>query len=168
MEVRLALGGRLIVVVLEQGPAGYGARVDGESHHVVLLGPARAAGGAEERALEVDGRPCRTLVARTRDRILVGLDGRTFSFEVAGAETRPGEARARSGAVVAPMPGKIVAVLVSPGDVVEAGQPLVVLEAMKMETTLTAEVGGTVGAVLAAAGATVDAGSVLVEIGAAG
>jgi biotin carboxyl carrier protein len=55
-------------------------------------------------------------------------------------------------------------VLVAAGDAVTAGQPLVVIEAMKMETTLAAEIDGTVRSVAAEAGAMVDAGSVLVEI----
>lgn len=172
MEVRLSLGSRLVTVQLERADDGFTARVDGEVRRVVVL-PRSLVGTAsgatiEEIALEVDGRPCSAVVARTRDRILVGLDGLAFSFGTADTEGRGGDARARSGAVVAPMPGKIVAVLVAPGDTVEAGQPLVVLEAMKMETTLAAEVGGKVGAVLAVAGATVDAGAVLVEIGPAG
>jgi 3-methylcrotonyl-CoA carboxylase alpha subunit len=62
------------------------------------------------------------------------------------------------------MPGKVVKVFVVAGDAVTAGQPLVVVEAMKMETTLSAEIDGTVKAVNANAGDTVDAGAVLVEI----
>jgi biotin carboxyl carrier protein len=62
------------------------------------------------------------------------------------------------------MPGKVVKVLVATGDAVTAGQPLVVVEAMKMETTLAAEIDGTVKAVNASTGDTVDAGAVLVEI----
>jgi len=55
-------------------------------------------------------------------------------------------------------------VLVAEGDVVEVGQALVVLEAMKMESTLAAEVAGRVTSVRAVAGATVAGGDVLVEI----
>jgi biotin carboxyl carrier protein len=62
------------------------------------------------------------------------------------------------------MPGKVVKVLVAAGDAVTAGQPLVVVEAMKMETTLAAEIDGTVKSVNASTGDTVDAGAVLVEI----
>ena len=62
------------------------------------------------------------------------------------------------------MPGKVVAVMVALGDTVEAGQPVIVLEAMKMETTLVAEVPGRVTAVEAVAGTTVDAGALLVAI----
>ena len=80
--------------------------------------------------------------------------------------TRPPAAARAGGAgtVVAPMPGKIVRVLVAVGDTVEAGAPLVVLEAMKMETTLRSEIAGTVVAVSVEAGATVDAGAALVEL----
>jgi biotin carboxyl carrier protein len=62
------------------------------------------------------------------------------------------------------MPGKVVRVLVSAGDRVEAGQALVVLEAMKMETMLRAEIAGTVSAISAEPGIMVDAGVVLVEL----
>ena len=65
---------------------------------------------------------------------------------------------------VAPMPGKVLQVLVAVGDAVEPGQPLVVLEAMKMETTLRAEIAGTVAAVGASPGDMVEAGAALVEI----
>ena len=62
------------------------------------------------------------------------------------------------------MPGKVLAVLVTPGDQVAVGQPLVVLEAMKMESTLTADVAGTVRTVATVPGATVGGGDLLVEI----
>ena len=68
---------------------------------------------------------------------------------------------------MAPMPGKVVKVLVATGDVVTVGQALVVLEAMKMETTLVAEVAGTVAMVAATPGGMIDAGAVVVEIVAA-
>jgi len=66
--------------------------------------------------------------------------------------------------VRAPMPGLVVAVLVAPGDAVEAGQGLVVLEAMKMENELKAPAAGTVAAVHAAPGAAVGKNDLLVEL----
>jgi acetyl-CoA/propionyl-CoA carboxylase biotin carboxyl carrier protein len=75
----------------------------------------------------------------------------------------PGVAGA-DGAVVAPMQGVIVRVAVGEGDVVEAGQVLVVLEAMKMEQPLTAPRGGTVRALNADVGARVAAGTVLAMV----
>jgi biotin carboxyl carrier protein len=66
--------------------------------------------------------------------------------------------------LTAPIPGKVVAVKVKPGDQIEPGQALVVLEAMKMENELAAEQAGTVAAVHAVAGDTVEGGELLVEL----
>ncbi|HHW43001.1 biotin/lipoyl-binding protein [Desulfofundulus thermobenzoicus] len=77
----------------------------------------------------------------------------------------PPAAPAGAGAVTAPMPGNINAVKVKPGDQVKAGDPLVVLEAMKMENEITAPVAGTVEEVRVKAGQTVNNGDVLVVIG---
>jgi biotin carboxyl carrier protein len=76
-------------------------------------------------------------------------------------------AAARSHAVCATMPGVVVTVTVRSGDVVAAGQPLVVLEAMKMQNPVRAPRGGHVGRVLVEAGAQVEAGAALVELEAA-
>mgnify|MGYP001226136442 FL=1 len=62
------------------------------------------------------------------------------------------------------MPGKIIQVLVSEGDSVVKGQALVVMEAMKMEQTMTAPSDGEVTAVRVAEGDQVDAGAALVVI----
>jgi biotin carboxyl carrier protein len=62
------------------------------------------------------------------------------------------------------MPGKIVRVLVREGDQVRAHQPVVVVEAMKMENELRAERDGTVAEILVAEGRTVDSGALLVVI----
>lgn len=66
--------------------------------------------------------------------------------------------------VVAPMPGKIVRVLVAPGDDVAARQAVVVVEAMKMENELRAGRAGVVREVLVAQGASVEAGATLVVL----
>jgi biotin carboxyl carrier protein len=66
--------------------------------------------------------------------------------------------------LTAPIPGKVVKVHVEVGDEVEAGQPLVVLEAMKMENELTAEQAGTVTAVHVEPGRTVSTGDPLADL----
>jgi biotin carboxyl carrier protein len=66
--------------------------------------------------------------------------------------------------IVAPMPGKIVRVAVTPGDAVRARQTIVVIEAMKMENELRAGRDGTVVEVHAREGASVEAGALLVVI----
>ncbi|MCK6529408.1 biotin/lipoyl-binding protein [Myxococcota bacterium] len=62
------------------------------------------------------------------------------------------------------MPGKVVAVLVTQGQAVAAGQGLVVIEAMKMENELKAPVAGRVARIAVVPGGTVDGGQVLVEL----
>jgi biotin carboxyl carrier protein len=73
-------------------------------------------------------------------------------------------AGAGDGRVVAPMPGRVVKVLVAAGDRVEARQGVVVVEAMKMENELRAPRAGTVREVRVAEGASVEAQTVLVVI----
>ncbi len=66
--------------------------------------------------------------------------------------------------LVAPMPGLVVRVTVQPGDVVAAGQGLVVMEAMKMENELRAPAAGTVKSVRVVPGTAIEKGAVLVEL----
>jgi biotin carboxyl carrier protein len=80
-----------------------------------------------------------------------------------GAQGGSAPVEARDG-LFAPVPGKIVDVFVQPGDKVDEGTPLVVLEAMKMENELRALKKGTVTAVLVKKGDTADRGQLLVAI----
>ena len=79
-----------------------------------------------------------------------------------------GEGAADGGRLSAPMPGKVVAFLVRAGDAVEAGQPLAVIEAMKMEHTIAAPRAGTVAELLYRAGDAVGEGDELLRLTAAG
>ncbi len=72
--------------------------------------------------------------------------------------------QAAPGGLVAPMPGKIAAVHVKKGDAVKAGQPLIVVEAMKMEHTVAAPADGTVAQVRFKTGDQVAEGEVLVVV----
>jgi glutaconyl-CoA/methylmalonyl-CoA decarboxylase subunit gamma len=65
---------------------------------------------------------------------------------------------------LSPMPGRVVKVLVSPGDSVAVGQPLVVMEAMKMENEIRAKTAGTVARVHVSAGDTVESNAKLVTL----
>ncbi len=164
MEITLRLRGHTFSVQLLSEGDGHTATVDGAAHHVTLITAVPAGPNADEVTVALDGRTRRAVVARTRDRVVVALAGRVFTFEIGDADAGGHAAGAGSGVITAPMPGKIVAVRVAVGDAVEVGTPLVVLEAMKMESTLASEVGGRVAAVRVDAGALVAAGDVLVEI----
>ena len=113
--------------------------------------------------LTIDGRRYPIFAARRKDSILVAVASASFEFKP--AEDSRLRARGLAAAeIVAPMPGKVLKVLVKDGDLVEAGQPLVVIEAMKMETALAAESAALVKRVLVAEGQTVDHGAVLIEL----
>ena len=92
-------------------------------------------------------------------RTVVFADGQSFEFAL---ESRgSGAAAAGDGAILAPMPGKVIAVDVAAGDTVTAGQRLMVLEAMKMEHALTAPFDGTVTELAATEGGQVQVEAVL-------
>jgi biotin carboxyl carrier protein len=102
------------------------------------------------------------------DRAVVVVDGVLVMVTVAQvlAARRGGGAAARrgDGAMRAPMAGRVVRILVAPGQAVAARQGVVVVEAMKMENELRAPHPGIVRAVHVSSGASVDAGQVLVEL----
>lgn len=99
----------------------------------------------------------------------VRIAGRELDVKIEDARTRHireltgAGAGAQSRDLRAPMPGLVVKVLVEPGQAVEPGDGLVVVEAMKMENELRAEAGGTVAAVEVTTGQTVDRDEVLVR-----
>jgi biotin carboxyl carrier protein len=123
-----------------------------------------SAGPAAGRAIVVD-------LDRRRDHVVATTGATEVKLVVEDARhKRLREAARRDVAVVrgesirAPIAGKVVKVLCAVGDTVNAGQAVLVLEAMKMENELVAERGGTVSAIHRAAGNSVDTGEVLVEL----
>lgn len=160
-------------------------RIDGREEQIEILAPAPACrfrlGGGGERAAQVeapepcvysvllDGRSYEARVEETPAALVVVIDGYRFEIEVRDPRRF---ARRSAGAggegvqtVAAPMPGKVVRVLVAAGDSVEAGQGLLVVEAMKMQNEMKAARAGSVLSISAREGDTVAAGEVLATIG---
>jgi biotin carboxyl carrier protein len=98
----------------------------------------------------------------------VSVNGRVFHVEVFDPRSLRGKRPAAEGSgaqtVAALMPGRVIRVLVETGQDVEAGQGLVVVEAMKMQNEMKSPRAGRVVEVRSAAGATVSAGDILVVI----
>lgn len=139
--------------------------------------------------IEVDGRPVQVdaletdgaWTVRVGDRMVeLWLDGEPpeFHFVASGARlsarVESEQSRLTAGAdaldsgggqVCAPMPGRVVKVLVGQGDQVEASTPVVVVEAMKMENELVANVAGTITEICVEADQHVDGGEALIRIG---
>ncbi len=106
--------------------------------------------GRYERAITCNGRRYKIVAASQGARLLIEVDS------VPHAITRDDGGQVRS-----PSPAFVVAVLVAEGDIVRTGDPLAVIESMKMETTITAPHGGVVTAVLAPLNTQVKAGTPL-------
>ena len=109
--------------------------------------------------LRLDGQPPSLQLAASGLR----LEARVES-ERSRATTGGDDGAAAAGDVIAPMPGRVVKVLVADGDEVAAGTPVIVVEAMKMENELCAAASGTVTEICAEMGHNVDGGAVLVRI----
>ncbi|MBL3562275.1 acetyl/propionyl/methylcrotonyl-CoA carboxylase subunit alpha [Rhodovulum sulfidophilum] len=150
-------------------------RRDGEEVAGTLLfeGPARATVEIGQTVLDarlapegwrVDGAlPGAVLRAGGAIHVFAGADG-SFSFTPVDPLDRAAAAGAGADVIEAPMPGLLKTLAVSEGEHVAAGQPLAVLEAMKMEHMLAAPRAGIVAEVLAAPGAQVEAGAALIRL----
>lgn len=121
--------------------------------HLLVNGQSTAIAATKDEdgwQLAVDGWPVRAAVVDERTRAI-----RTMTGAAAGPQgPKP---------VRAPMPGLIVRVEVAVGDTVKPGQPVVAMEAMKMENELKADGAGVVSRILAEPGKAVEKGTVLVE-----
>jgi 3-methylcrotonyl-CoA carboxylase alpha subunit len=95
-------------------------------------------------------------------RIAVFVDGWAFTFDYVDPLEPPRAEAAGGGRISAPIPGNVTKLMIGPGDAVKRGQPLLVLEAMKMELTLTAPADGVIEAVNAKVGEMVEEGRELV------
>jgi pyruvate carboxylase subunit B len=151
--------------------AGSSVLLDGRRYEVEL----QSVPGTPLRRLLVDGASHRVVAGagETKGSWDLHLDGHRIAVDVVDERTRAiremtGKSNAPTGPrpVKAPMPGMIVRVDVQVGDVVRAGQGVVIIEAMKMENELKAEAAGTVSNVLAVPGTAVEKGTVLIEFAA--
>ncbi len=165
MRYVVDVGGRTLEVELDGGRV----RVDGVELVAELTdlpgtpGSLLAVGDVVHRVGVVRGasRGRYTLSIEGRRYEVEALDERTHAIRQLSAKTA---APAGPAPLVAPMPGLIVRVSVAVGDLVQAGQGLVVMEAMKMENELRASSAATVKAVRVAPGTAVERGAILVDL----
>jgi len=162
MEYRDSSGG-VWAIRLSGNPARVvSASKDGEDY-AGLIGASVEADQRPDRIwIERDGECRLAHIALVGDSWWVHIDGTIVVVD----RLEPGVSSAAesSGALVAPMPGKVLEVHIAPGQSVRQGDTLLVLEAMKMEHRIEASADGSIIAVHFQEGAQVDAGTVLVEI----
>jgi methylmalonyl-CoA carboxyltransferase small subunit len=137
----------------------YRASVDGTEYIVVV-----EQCGEATLSLAIDGRRYRVDLAREDRNRLVAVEGEVYTFAPESDGAAHSVANVAQPEIVAPMPGKVLQVAVQVGEHVAAGDTLLILEAMKMETRLTAETAASVVEVRVAAGDMVDGGQVLVVL----
>lgn len=170
MTFEVEVNGRGRLISIERATAGkYRVTVNGRAHTVDAIrvgsfGLSLLFDGADRASREIQVAP-----AGTPGEVLVSLDGRSVTAVVNGRRERRGAADGGAHArgeqrVVAPMPGRVVRLLVAIGDEVVARQPIVVVEAMKMENELRAPKAGRIKEIAVAAGDSVEAGRMLVLV----
>jgi biotin carboxyl carrier protein len=168
MTFEIQVNGRTRTVAIEKAAAGtYRVSLDGHVRDV----DATRVGFYGLSLLDVASgivRDVQVTPTGTRSELLVTTGGRTIVATLNGRRSgrAPGEGGSADGeqAVTAPMPGRVVRVLVSPGDEVAVRQGVVVVEAMKMENELRSPKAGRVKDVAVAPGTSVEAGRTLVVI----
>jgi len=158
VELQAVSGGQHHTLTVQGAGAATRVILDGEVVEVDVFaaGPALYSLLIGGQAYEVD---CLTVEGG----YVVLVNGQPFQVTLApaGAPVAAPPTAVGGGAIRAPMSGKVLRLLVAPGDVVAAGAPLLVLEAMKMENELRAPRAGRVAAMPVAAGASVAGGDVL-------
>jgi biotin carboxyl carrier protein len=160
-----SVSGRTVRVEVRGGSGRYTLRLDGKPLEV---GVSDAGSGSGYRSLLVGTTSHELGIEREGDAYRVSFPG--VSVVVALAEAARGSATVAPRAdgparLTAPMPGRIVRVLSSAGADVEAGQGLMVIEAMKMENELRAPRGGRLTELLVREGQAVEAGALLAVVG---
>ena len=166
MTVWVEIGGRQRCVELP-------SNADGAATTIVVDGKQTVADVRMLRdgvlSLIVGGRQFQCILQRDADGDAVVVAGKRFGFSIADPRSLAGQRGATGGsdgpkAVKAPMPGRVVRILVAVGDEVEKERGLVVIEAMKMQNELKSPKTGHVFRVAVAVGDTVAAGDVLVIV----
>jgi len=168
MEYRYRYHDAEYAVTLDRQPDGsYLARIGDRSYRVEAA--PRPDG---ELSLIVDGKRLAAHVATRKTRTgihhyvaLAGRETRVFELgKPTGSTRRAGGATGSAGGLTAQMPGQVTQVFVAEGDTVSEGQPLMLLEAMKMEIRVAAPSAGVVARILVTAGQSIEREQALIEI----
>ena len=162
MKLLLTRDGRDLEVEVEPDGQGFRVTLEGRTHHV------DATTGETVRA-RIDARPVEGWVSRRGDTLEVELRGRRYHFRVRDPRApkvtrRKSQEDASRGELHAPMPGLVLQIMAHVGEEVEAGHPVIVVEAMKMQNALVAPLKGRVISIPVTPGTAVETGQLLLAI----
>ncbi len=141
-------------------PTEFNVVLHGETYHIKVTGAGHKEQAERHFYFTVDGVPEEVLVETLDQVVLEGGAQGAVKQAIAGKRPRA----SREGHVTTSMPGNIVDVLVKEGDTVTAGQPVLITEAMKMETEVQAPIAGKVTGVFVQKGESVNPDEALIEI----
>ncbi|MGD8570869.1 MAG: sodium-extruding oxaloacetate decarboxylase subunit alpha [Gammaproteobacteria bacterium] len=142
----------------------FNVTLHGETYHMKVSGTGHKHQDKRAFYINVDGAP-EEIMVETLDEMVSVSDAAEAASQISKSTTGSSRPKAtKPGDVTTSMPGSIVDVLVNEGDSVKAGDPLLVTEAMKMETEIQAPIDGTVNKIHVAKGDTVNPDEVLIEI----
>jgi biotin carboxyl carrier protein len=162
VKILVARGAREREIAVEPSGTGYEVTMDGRRMRV------EGRVGASMRVL-LDHRPIEATVRREGAEVIVEFGGRAYTFRTRDARAPKLARRERGedltrGELHAPMPGLVVEVLAEMGERVEAGQTLVIVEAMKMQNAFTAPLAGKITRIAVKPGMPVETGQLLVTV----
>jgi pyruvate carboxylase subunit B len=133
---------------LHLAPVEFNVTVHGETYHVKVSGSGRKTDGRKPYYIRVNDKLEEVSLEPIQE-ILAGVPESSDT----GKSAKPKRPRpSKPGDVAPPMPGRVVKILVAVGDRVKAGDPLLIVEAMKMESRVPTPIDGTVAAILASEG----------------
>lgn len=145
---------------LHLAPAEFNITVHGETYHVVVSGSGRKKDGHKPYYIRVNDR-LQEVSLESIQEVLAGVP----EAPEAGSASQPKRPKpTKPGDVAPPMPGRVVKVLVSEGGAVKAGDPLLIIEAMKMESRVPAPMDGRVSAILVSEGDNVKTDETLIQL----
>lgn len=146
--------------VTKTAPTEFDVVIHGETYHINITGAGHKEGNERNFYLSVDGIPEEVNVQTLDELMLDGGAHGAVPNAIAGKRPKP----SGEGDLTTSMPGNIVDVLVKEGDAVEAGQAVLITEAMKMETEIQSPISGVVSDIYVQKGDTVNPDEVLVSV----
>ena len=149
--------------VVKMAATEFNVTIHGETYHLKINGTGYRNQPSRPYYISIDGVPEEILV-ETLDSMIVNPGATTEATQTTSAQTGGRPRATEPGHVTTSMPGSIVDVLVNVGDKVKAGAPVLITEAMKMETEVQAPIAGTIQAVHVKKGDAVTPDQALIEI----
>lgn len=141
-------------------PIEFNITLHGESYHIRVSGSGQTVEGRKPYYIKVNDKLEEVYLEPIQE-VLAGAS------EATGKTDKPSGSRpkpAKPGDIATPMPGRVVKVLITEGDKVKAGDPLLIIEAMKMENRVTTPINGTVKSILVQDGDSVKVDETLVQV----